>query len=597
MNNPMSWVRARCLNLLILVIPLWSGKVLLAQEKLSLEQRDSLLSLFSLEADLEGMASFGEDWFEGLTEEREATPLNPRPNGYAMLTLNQAFNNEAKHPPAGTGIPFGWRQRTRIAYRRYWEFRFVGDHDPGESLRQGPDHLSSGLIIRPGSRLRTLAVGDHHVTSGMGLVLATSPQLSLMSGGPAQVLKRGAGVKLHPGSDETRFLRGLAAEFAWRSLTLRASLSARTIDARIDSTGFDGGAEPVIQKLQITGLHVSDSEISSRDAAFEELGAVELLHEKQGIVSGLTLVYVGYSHPVHPSGLALPSWAPLGRSFTRAGAHVTRRGGAGLLACEAGWSPGLGCALTAGFRSYDFSGWNLAARMVAVSPAYPLPHTWIQQGSRFTEGSTLVEINLSWLAGGGWEIGAAFRYQRISWLAEAAFSEEMKGMLLASYRMPGPWTLRGVLRFGFDNQDFRQLWQGMSGRLYLESDPLSLFRVKYGMVLTPGGWLADFQIRWSLPLQSFQAGAGLKLFRVAPGTGVIYAYEPDLRYAFSVPALSGEGSRFYLMMRFTMAKHWQLEAKVWRTGYEDAIHRLQTADPTKDFLQRLGCRLQVTFGF
>ena len=50
----------------------------------------------------------------------------------------------------------------------------------------------------------------------------------------------------------------------------------------------------------------------------------------------------------------------------------------------------------------------------------------------------------------------------------------------------------------------------------------------------------------------------------------IYVYENDLLYNFSIPALYGEGSRSYIMVKASLGRRLELRAKYGITCWENA---------------------------
>jgi hypothetical protein len=51
------------------------------------------------------------------------------------------------------------------------------------------------------------------------------------------------------------------------------------------------------------------------------------------------------------------------------------------------------------------------------------------------------------------------------------------------------------------------------------------------------------------------------LFSTDDWNSRIYTYENDLLYSFSIPALSGEGSRSYVMIKWKLANYVELRVK------------------------------------
>jgi hypothetical protein len=61
----------------------------------------------------------------------------------------------------------------------------------------------------------------------------------------------------------------------------------------------------------------------------------------------------------------------------------------------------------------------------------------------------------------------------------------------------------------------------------------------------------------------------------------LYTYENDLLYSFSIPALSGEGSRSYAMLKWETGKYSELRIKYSITSIIENNYRFQERDEVK----------------
>ena len=68
------------------------------------------------------------------------------------------------------------------------------------------------------------------------------------------------------------------------------------------------------------------------------------------------------------------------------------------------------------------------------------------------------------------------------------------------------------------------------------------------------------------------SACGFRIFSVENGSDPLYAYEPDVRYGFSAPVLTGSGTGWYAVMRWAILTNFDLELKVGRTAYNDLKH-------------------------
>ena len=69
------------------------------------------------------------------------------------------------------------------------------------------------------------------------------------------------------------------------------------------------------------------------------------------------------------------------------------------------------------------------------------------------------------------------------------------------------------------------------------------------------------------PVESISLDARVAIFDTDDYASRIYAYERDLLYSFSVPALYGEGRRSYVLLRYEPTSSLTIEAKYGVTWY------------------------------
>jgi hypothetical protein len=74
---------------------------------------------------------------------------------------------------------------------------------------------------------------------------------------------------------------------------------------------------------------------------------------------------------------------------------------------------------------------------------------------------------------------------------------------------------------------------------------------------------------WSPKFMPLKAQMRYALFDAEDYETRIYAYENDLLYSFSVPALSGRGSRFYINLNYDVNRSVSIWLKFAQTWYAD----------------------------
>ncbi|MCD8529242.1 MAG: hypothetical protein LRY27_04645 [Chitinophagales bacterium] len=76
-------------------------------------------------------------------------------------------------------------------------------------------------------------------------------------------------------------------------------------------------------------------------------------------------------------------------------------------------------------------------------------------------------------------------------------------------------------------------------------------------------------IAYNPMMKPYAFSARIAVFDVQNFDGRIYAYESDVLYSFSVPALYNTGLRYYLNAQYKINKHFQIWAKFAHTLYTD----------------------------
>jgi hypothetical protein len=101
---------------------------------------------------------------------------------------------------------------------------------------------------------------------------------------------------------------------------------------------------------------------------------------------------------------------------------------------------------------------------------------------------------------------------------------------------------------------------------------------------------------WSPAFAPLKAHFRIAVFDAVDYDTRIYTYENDLLYSFSVPALSGRGTRFYINLSYRINRNWSLWLKFAQTWYSD---RNVISSGTEEILgnTRSEIKAQVRFSF
>ncbi len=176
----------------------------------------------------------------------------------------------------------------------YCSFGITAEKDAGEDFfrgnnKYGFDFYSAHLFIKPGKKVRTVALGDYQVQFGQGLVSWTG----LAFGKSSEIMnikKQGSGIRPYSSANEYGFLRGMAVSFQLNDFTIDTWESYRNLDANeIDN---DTLTEEFISSVGMSGLHRTNSE-------------VEMKHQLKQFISGVHCKYQFHSLQLEMTGQLL----------------------------------------------------------------------------------------------------------------------------------------------------------------------------------------------------------------------------------------------------------------------------------------------------
>ena len=169
--------------------------------------------------------------------------------------------------------------------------RLRAEKDAGEPLftREQPlwDAWGAYAYLTDMGFVERLVVGDFKAGFGEGLVLNNNFRLGKFSTG---LWRSSNGVRPHRSTDETQFLRGIAATLR---LTPHWQLTALYSRRRLDATLRDDGS---VQTLLTSGLHRTESERARRHNLTCQTTALHVAWSAGSWRAGATAMYQHYDH-------------------------------------------------------------------------------------------------------------------------------------------------------------------------------------------------------------------------------------------------------------------------------------------------------------
>ncbi|WP_439183084.1 helix-hairpin-helix domain-containing protein [Carboxylicivirga taeanensis] len=202
-------------------------------------------------------------------------------------------------PAAYLGSKEKWMTRGRLQFGKRAEVGFTLEKDQGEQAF--PNHFpaadfTSGFvkINQPLKFIDTWMVGDYRLSFGQGLAMWTDMAFS-KSPETAQLRRRAKGIAPYSSVNESSFLRGTAIQMSWQNFSFAPFVSYKKRDASVLS---DSLAEERLSALQETGYHRTQNELANRYAVNELVygGSVAFQHHLIQVDAG----YVSWEvdHPI-----------------------------------------------------------------------------------------------------------------------------------------------------------------------------------------------------------------------------------------------------------------------------------------------------------
>ena len=202
------------------------------------------------------------------------------------------------------GNPDRYYSRFRYSYRTNLSIGVTGEKDAGEQFfrgtqKDGFDFYSAHAFFKGGKYLKALAVGDYQVQIGQGLNLWSGYAF----GKTADVtnIKRSANpIRPYTSVDESRFMRGAAIDLGFGPFSLLAFASMKKVDASVLADSLYDDLE-FVSSINLSGLHRTNSEIQKKDALTEKMAGANFRYRNRNFQLGIAGVYQGYDKDFNKS--------------------------------------------------------------------------------------------------------------------------------------------------------------------------------------------------------------------------------------------------------------------------------------------------------
>jgi hypothetical protein len=477
-----------------------------------------------------------------------------------------------------SGSPLSMLLRYKLAAGRI-SAGLTAEKDSGEKLLSGkpplPDFLSMNMAWSGTGILRKIIAGDFSVRFGLGTNINSglSTGLSLTSSG---YLSGGDEIRAYSSTDENNFFRGVAASFKFNRYSISTFISANRIDATIDTTSFPEGN--AIKTFYRSGLHNSNSTLSLKNSVTEYSCGISSTYDFKNFRTGIILTGYKFSLPVRKNAGDPERLFDFegDRNFVMS-AFYKAVSGRFIFFGEVSADAALKLAVVQGLsvRPADRLNMNLIYR--SYSPGYSSFHGKGPFAASSGDNVRGIFGNFTWEAAKFLflDFGCDLRWYpwlryrcsspstakssdiKLRYQPSAPYNAEFSyGFRLAVYDDPEATGIKKQHELVSRSAKF-------TFKYSLNDNVNFTTRLDFRMAGPPASkgvlLLQDMSFRFRrIPLKVWLRHC---IFRTDDWNSRIYAYENDLPGTFSVPALSGKGSRSYIMLGWKPAEFADLRIK------------------------------------
>lgn len=520
--------------------------------------------------------------------------------GYTAPTLYQG-----KPTTRYLGSPDQLYGRFRSSHFHDFSFGITAEKDAGEQLswdparrQYGPDFLSAHAVLYDRGRLKTIAVGDYQLQFGQGLLLSAGFAVGKGGETVSTVRRPNSGIRPYTSVLETIFLRGAAATVrTLPGLDITVFGSRKRVDgsglASTDSTDIADQLTESFSALSLTGFHRTAGELARRRNVTETLGGANASYSNpaRSFTVGVTGLATAYSNPIERADRPYYRFAFKGKRNNGLGANYSWTVGPATVFGEVARSQSGGIGQLHGLVASLSSAVDVAVLLRDYARDF---HSFY--GNTFGEGTYPVNERGAYFGVkvrpiSRWEATAYYDRFRFPWLTSRASTPNSGGdewLVRLTYRPDKVTSLYGQFRQERKDRNlssttpdliFSRPERGMrrNGLLYAG------FRPAGAMELRTRCQFSTYQLGGQPRTSGYVLAQDLNLTfgrRVALDTRFAifdtddfdnrqYTYESDVLYAFSIPALSGRGSRVYGVLRYAVNRHVDVWLRAARTFYRD----------------------------
>jgi hypothetical protein len=499
------------------------------------------------------------------------------------------------------------RYRNRYKDRLSWGF--TAEKDAGEEFfrgtqKQGFDFYSGHLFVRKMWKFNALALGDYQVNFGQGLTMwsgfGIGKSADIMNG------KRFAtGLRPYASVNESRFLRGGAANFQNEKIDFTLFASRKRLDANISFDDTLNGFDNSFTSFQISGFHRTPSEIEKKNTLLETIAGGEFALKGNSYRIGISSVYTSYDQPLIIDTTGYKKFKFSGNQLLTTGLnyrfYIRKLTVFGETAASdnlkfgtvngLSWHVDPRLDLLLIYRNYDKSFQSLYSTAFGESSD--------NTGERGLYIGAQARINKKVSVNAYYD---QFKFTYYKWLTnDLSHGREYFGQINYKASYNASFYIR--MRNKVTQRNTKDDVEGIKGQEYIRKNTI---RLNYDQRIN-SQWSFKTRFEWVNHFYGDQKSKGVMFFqdlkfrlKKIPLTvygryaifdtdnydSRIYAYENDLLGVFSIPSYYYKGIRTYLMLKYDLGRkidlwlRWDVFSYANRDSISSGLEEIQGSEKT-----------------
>ena len=510
---------------------------------------------------------------------------------------------------AGSSSKFFGRYRYNYSNLLYASVNF--EKDAGESLfsgigNKGFDFYSGNISYHGKGVIKKLLIGDYLLQFGQGLTMWAGSGLG--KGLSLNTLsKQDIGLRPYSSVNEALFLRGVSAKLVFDKISFTPFYSGRKIDANFSDSNLE------ISSVSISGLHRTESEISNKNSASQQVYGANIEFNDKNIKTGLTTFRTRFSHPFGSGKSVYQKYNFAGANLSNIGLHYSYTFKNTFLFGELAHSLNSGYAMLNGLISSIAPKVSIALLYRNYAIDY---HSFFNQA--ISENTNAMNerglyAGVFFKFNSKWDIYTYSEFFRFPWLkfrvdapssgyelfTQINYSPNKGFKLSARFKQQIKEENSEVLNAGLDPVDKQNVRFEMMYKLsdsFTLRNRAELVRYHKGSSNVELGYLSFQDIIYDPMSSKFSGNLRFALFETPGFNARIYSYENDVLYSYSVPAYQGKGLRFYINGRYTVIQGLDIWLRYALTSYVDQ-ETIGSAGDLINGSQRSDIRIQLRYQF